>query len=129
MHNHELKYKELTRAIIGCAMQVHSYFGVGFPEIVYKRALLMELRNLGLECKEEFEKDIVYKGKVISRRRLDILVEGLILLECKAQKELDNGDMVQTLNYLRVFELEVGLLLNFGAPSLFFKRYVNTIRV
>ena len=89
----------------------------------------MELRNLGLECKEEFEKDIVYKGKVISRRRLDILVEGLILLECKAQKELDNGDMVQTLNYLRVFELEVGLLLNFGAPSLFFKRYVNTIRV
>jgi GxxExxY protein len=73
MHYQELKYKELTRKIIGCAMQVHSYFGIGFREIVYKRALLIELKKLGLECKEELEKENLYQGKLIYRRELEFL--------------------------------------------------------
>jgi GxxExxY protein len=123
----DLKYHELTEKIIGCAMKVHRYFGPGFPEVVYKRALIIELRKIGINCKEEVERDIVYEGKTIHKRRLDLLVEDVVLTELKALKEVDNSDMNQILNYLRVFKIEVGLLLNFGAPSLFFKRYVHTI--
>lgn len=123
-----LKYHELTDKIIGCAMKVHRYFGSGFPEIVYQRALIIELRKIGITCKEEVERDIIYEGKIIHKRRLDLLVEDVVLLELKALKEVDNSEMNQILNYLRIFNIEVGLLLNFGAPSLFFKRYIHTIK-
>jgi GxxExxY protein len=123
-----LKYHELTEKIIGCAMKVHRYFGPGFPEIVYQRALIIELRKIGITCKEEVERDIIYEGKVIHKRRLDLLVEDVVLLELKALKQVDNSEMNQILNYLRIFNIEVGLLLNFGAPSLFFKRYIHTIK-
>ena len=123
----DLKYHELTHKIIGCAMKVHRHFGVGFPEVVHKRALIIELRNAGLSCQEEVEKEIIYQEKLIHKRRLDLLVENVVLLELKALKEVDNTEMNQILNYLRIFKIEVGLLLNFGADSLFFKRYVHTV--
>ncbi len=109
-------------------MKVHRYFGPGFPEIVYQRALIIELRKIGIICKEEVERDIIYEGKIIHKRRLDLLVEDVVLLELKALKEVDNSEMNQILNYLRIFNIEVGLLLNFGVPSLFFKRYIHTIK-
>jgi GxxExxY protein len=124
----DLKYHELTEKIIGCAMKVHRHFGPGFPEIVYKRALIIELNKIGIACKEEVEREIIYEGKLIHKRRLDLLVEAVVLLELKALKEVDNSDMNQILNYLRIFKIEVGLLLNFGAPSLFFKRYILTVK-
>ncbi len=123
----DLKYKDLTEKIIGCAMKVHRYFGSGFPEVVYKRALIIELRKIGISCLEEVERDIIYDDKVIHKRRLDLLVEDVVLVELKALKEVDNSEMNQVLNYLRIFKIEVGLLLNFGASSLFFKRYIHTI--
>jgi GxxExxY protein len=123
----DLKYYDVTEKIIGCAMKVHRYFGPGFPEVVYQRALIIELRKIGISCKEEVERAIVYEGKTIYKRRLDLLVEDVVLAELKARKEVDNSEMNQILNYLRVFKIEVGLLLNFGAPSLFFKRYIHTI--
>lgn len=122
-----LKYYELTEKIIGCAMRVHRYFGPGFPEIVYKRALMIEFEKIGLTYRQEVEKDIIYEGKTIHKRRLDLIVENVVLLELKAQKTVDNGDYNQILNYLRVFKMEVSLLLNFGASSLQFKRFVNTV--
>jgi GxxExxY protein len=122
----DLKYKELTGKIIGCAMKVHRYFGPGFPEIVYHRALKSELAKIGLKFKSEFEKDIYYEEVLISKRRLDLLVEDLVLVELKAVKELDSGDQFQIINYLRVFKIEVGLLLNFGSKSLQYKRYIRT---
>ena len=118
----DLKYHELTHKIIGCAMKVHRH-----PEVIYKRALIIELRNAGLSCQEEVEKEIIYQEKLIHKRRLDLLVENIVLLELKALKEVDNTEMNQILNYLRIFKIEVGLLLNFGADSLFFKRYVHTV--
>jgi GxxExxY protein len=124
---HDLKYHELTEKIIGCAMRVHSYFEPGFPEIVYKRALMIEMQKLGINFREEVEKDILYENRLIYKRRLDLIVENIVLLELKAIKEIDNGDFNQILNYLRVFKMEVGLLFNFGAPSLQFKRFVHTI--
>ncbi|HKB44610.1 MAG TPA: GxxExxY protein [Chitinophagaceae bacterium] len=124
----DLKYYELTEKIIGCAMRVHRYFGPGFPEIVYKRALMIEFQKLGLAFKQEVEKDIIYENALIYKRRLDLIVENIVLLELKAQKEVDNGDYNQIINYLRVFKMEVSLLLNFGASSLQFKRFVHTIQ-
>ena len=108
-------------------MKVHRYFGPGFPEIVYKRALVIELTKIGVNFKEEVERDIIYEGKIIHKRRLDLIVEDVVLVELKALKEVDNSETNQVLNYLRVFKIEVGLLLNFGAPSLFFKRYIHTL--
>ena len=61
----DLKYKELTEKIIGCAMKVHRHFGLGFPEIVYKRALIIELEKVGLKLKQEIEKDIIYDDQLI----------------------------------------------------------------
>jgi GxxExxY protein len=122
-----LKYHELTEKIIGCAMKVHRHFGLGFPEIVYKRALIIELEKIGLKLKQEIEKDIIYDDRLIYKRRLDLIVGDVVLVELKAIKEVDNGDYNQILNYLRVFKLEVGLLINFGAPSLQFKRLINSL--
>ena len=124
----DLKYHELTEKIIGCAMKVHRHFGLGFPEIVYKRTLIIELEKIGLKLKQEIEKDIIYDGRLIYKRRLDLIVEDVILVELKAIKEVDNGDYNQILNYLGVFKLEVGLLINFGAPSLQFKRLINSLK-
>ena len=123
----DLKYKDLTEKIIGCAMKVHRYFGSGFPEVVYKRALIIELRKINISCLEEVVRDIIYDDKVIHKRRLDLLVEDVVLVELKALKEVDNSEVNQVLNYLKVFKIEVGLLLNFGASSLFFKRYINAL--
>ena len=124
----DLKYHELTEKIIGCAMKVHRHFGLGFPEIVYKRTLIIELEKIGLKLKQEIEKDIIYDDQLIYKRRLDLIVEDVILVELKAIKEVDNGDYNQILNYLGVFKLEVGLLINFGAPSLQFKRLINSLK-
>jgi len=123
----DLKYHDLTEKIIRCAMKVHRYFGLGFPEIVYKWALIIELEKIGLKLKQEIERDIIYDDCLIYKRRLDLIVEDVVLVELKAIKEVDNGDYNQILNYLRVFKLEVGLLINFGAPSLQFKRLINSL--
>lgn len=107
-------------------MRVHSWFGLGFPEIVYKRSLCIELEKVGLRYQPEVEKEIFYQGHCIGKRRLDLMVENCVLVELKAVHDLDQKAISQTLNYLKVFDLEVGLVLNFGATSLQFKRLVNT---
>lgn len=107
-------------------MQVHRYFGLGFPEIIYKRSLAIELKKAGLSFQQESERDIVYNGQVIGKRRLDLVIENKVLVELKAIHELDSKTINQTLNYLKVFDLEVGLVLNFGSESLQFKRLINT---
>jgi len=122
----ELKYHEITGQVIGCAMKVHRYFGPGFPEIVYQRTLMIELKIIPLVCDSEVEKEIFYEGHLITKRRLDLIVENNILVELKAVVEIDNSCYAQIINYLRVFNIEVGLLLNFGASSLQFKRFINT---
>ena len=124
----DLKYHEITEKIIGCAMKVHRYFGLGFPEIVYKRALIIELSKIGFKVKQEIEKDIIYDDQLIYKRKLDLIIEDVVLVELKAIKEVSNEDFNQILNYLKVFKMEVGLLINFGASSLQFKRLINTLK-
>ena len=125
METNQLKHSQVTEKVIGCAMKVHSHFGLGFPEIIYKRALLIELEKVGLFYRSEEERNIFYDGQLIGKRRLDILIEDQVLVEIKALKEVDKNSFNQVLNYLKVFDLEVGLLLNFGAESLHFKRFIN----
>ena len=122
----KLKYHKVTGQIIGCAMKVHGYFGPGFPETVYKRSLIIELQKNSLTYSSGIEREIFYEERLIGKRRLDLLIENNILVELKAVTEVNNSCCAQIINYLRVFNIEVGLLLNFGSASLQFKRFVNT---
>jgi GxxExxY protein len=118
------KYSDITEKIIRCAMNVHNYFGSGFPEIIYQRALEKEFEKNGLKFQKEIEQPVFYYNEKIGSRRVDFLVEGVILLELKAVTELTSYYFSQILNYIKAFNLEVGLLINFGEKSLRFKRFV-----
>lgn len=121
----EYKYSELTSKIIGCAMTVHSSLGNGFQEFIYQRALEIEMTDSGLNFSREYEMPVYYKSKQIGKRRVDFLVEGIVSVELKAVIELQDSHLAQAINYLEVYDLEIGLLINFGAKSLQFKRVTN----
>ncbi len=113
---------DLTYKIIGCAMKVHSTLGNGFQEVIYQRALAIELRNAGLAYSREQEMSIFYDGEEIGKRRVDFLIEGEVLVELKAIVQLEDAHLAQGLNYLVAYNLDKGLLINFGARSLQVKR-------
>lgn len=121
----QFEHGALTRTIIGCAMEVHSRLGNGFQEVIYQRALSIELRQSGLEFTREHEMEIFYRDENIGTRRVDFLVSGIIMVEIKAIIELEDVHLAQALNYLEAYNLGVGLLINFGARSLQFKRVMN----
>ena len=113
---------DLTGKIIGCAMKVHSTLGNGFQEVIYQRALAIEMDRAGLSYAREKEMDIFYRGVDIGTRRVDFLVENEILVELKALTSLEDVHLAQAKNYLEAFNLNIGLLINFGETSLKFKR-------
>ena len=121
----DFKYVELTRKIISCAMEVHSILGNGYQEVIYQRALAHEFRLRGIRFKREVEMQVYYKGKLVGTRRVDFLVEDLICVELKATSKLEPVHLAQAINYLESYNLEVGLLLNFGTMSLEFHRVTN----
>ena len=125
LDDRSLKYQELTHRIIGCAMKVHSAIGFGFQELIYQRAMWHEMQHQGLSFERECDMPVAYEGVQVGTRRVDFFVEGIVLVELKAVSKLDDLHIVQVRNYLEVFGLEVGLLLNFGARSLEFKRLRN----
>ena len=119
------KYQELTHKIIGAAMEVHRHLGNGFQEVVYQRALAIEfdLRNIHFE--REKEMPLKYKGYDIGTRRVDFFIEEKIMLEIKAVIQLEDVHLAQAINYLEAYSMEIGLLINFGSPSLQFKRVMK----
>lgn len=121
----EYKYSELTGKIIGCAMRVHAALGNGFQEVIYQRALEIEMRLEGLSFGREFEMPIFYRQEQIGTRRVDFLVEGIVSVELKAVTFLEDVHLAQAINYLEAYDLEIGLLINFGAKSLQQKRIIN----
>jgi len=125
MINNEYKYSDITEKIIGCAMKVHSKLGNGFQEVIYQRALAIELAEANLEFTREQEMEIFYKDQRIGTRRVDFFVEGRVLVELKALVQLEDVHLAQAINYLEAFDMEVGLLINFGVKSLQFKRLSN----
>lgn len=113
---------DLTYKVIGCAMKVHSVLGNGFQEVIYQRALAIEMKNQGLFFQREVKMPLFYDNKDIGTRRVDFLVDNLVLVELKAIIKLEDVHLAQGLNYLVAYKLDKGLLLNFGSQSLEIKR-------
>jgi GxxExxY protein len=125
----DLPHAELTGVIIGAAMQVHRTMGRGFLEAVYRNALAFELRQAGLDVEVEQRIRVCYRGVVVGEYVADLMVEGSVIAEIKAVRVLAVAHEVQLVNYLTATGIEVGLLLNFGAPRLEFKRKVRSLPV
>jgi GxxExxY protein len=123
-----MEEQELTRRIIGCAMKVHATLGPGFLESVYQKALAHELRKAGLNVECEKRLTVHYDGVPVGDFSADILVENEVMLELKANHALAPAHEVQLVNYLTATGIEIGLLLNFGAQRLEFKRKTRTYR-
>ncbi|MFZ1806234.1 MAG: GxxExxY protein [Cyclobacteriaceae bacterium] len=113
---------DLTYKIIGCAMKVHSTLGNGFQEVIYQRALAIELEKAGIRFAREVDQTILYEGIDIGTRRADFLVENEVMVELKAIIKMEDVHLAQGLNYLVAYKFDKGLLINFGAQSLEVKR-------
>jgi GxxExxY protein len=116
---------EITYFIIGCAMKVHNQLGNGFQEVIYQRCLAIELEKAGLSFVREIEQDIYYDGIKVGTRRADFVVEGKIIVELKALINLEDVHLAQAKNYVVAYDFPIGLLINFGAISLQYKKIYN----
>ena len=119
------EFNDCTSKIIGCAMRVHSTLGNGFQEVIYQRALQIEMSLNGLAFQREMEMSIFYRDEHIGTRRVDFFVDGAIMLELKAVIQLEDVHLAQAINYLEAYNMKTGLLINFGSKSLQFKRLLN----
>lgn len=119
------EFKDCSSRIIGCAMRVHSSLGNGFQEVIYQRALEIEMALAGLVFTREMEMPIFYRNEQIGARRVDFFVEGEIMVELKALILLEDVHLAQGINYLEAYNIKIGLLINFGSKSLQFKRLLN----
>ena len=126
MIKEEYKYSELTSKIIGCGMAIHRALGNGFQEVIYQRALEIELTDNGIAFSREHDMPVYYKNQQIGTRRVDFLIESVVSVELKAIIKLEDVHFAQAINYLEAYDLEVGLLINFGSKSLEFKRLLNS---
>ncbi|HEX6169391.1 MAG TPA: GxxExxY protein [Chitinophagaceae bacterium] len=120
-----MKHEDFTYKIIACAMEVHKKIGPGYPEYIYHRALIIEFKLQDVIFEDELEIKIYYKGEQVGIRRVDFLVEKEIPVEIKAATEISDLNIAQAKNYLEAGGIEIGLLINFGASSLQFKRMIN----
>lgn len=125
MQNSKELHADLTHKIIGCAMKVHRTLGNGFQEVIYQRCLAIELEKNGIYFEREQDIPIYYDGHNVGTRRADFLVENKVLVETKALVNLEDVHLAQAMNYLEAYQLDVGLLINFGAQSLQFKRVLS----
>jgi GxxExxY protein len=120
-----MKHEEITKRIIGCVMTVHKILGNGFQKVIYQRAMEIEMRLAKLKFQREMEMPIFYCNEQIGKRRVDFFVEDCIMVELKAVVRSEDVHLAQAMNYLEAYKMEIGLLINFGARSLEFKRVHN----
>ena len=125
MIDQRYKFSEETSKVIGYALEVHKQLGNGFQEVIYQRALEIEFCNNFIPFKREFQMPVMYKGEQIGERRVDFLVFEKISVELKAIIKLEPVHFAQGINYLEAYNLEIGLLINFGSTSLEVKRLLN----
>jgi len=121
----KLMHEDITHKIIGCAMRVHTTLGNGFQEVIYQRALEIEMALAGISFEREKEMSIYYRDVVTGIRRADFFVEDLIMVELKSLIVLEDVHLSQAINYLETYNIEIGLLINFGSISLTYKRVLN----
>ncbi len=123
--NENFLLKKECYDIVGVAMKVHSSLGFGFLEAVYQEALEIGFTQAGIPFSSQHELKIRLWGRELKKTYCaDFFVFNAIIVEIKAQKTLTSADEAQLLNYMKAADVPVGLLLNFGAPSLEFKRFV-----
>ena len=120
-----LTLDEITYKINGCAMKVHNTLGNGFQEVIYQRCLAIEFQRAGLNFGREVEQTIFYDGIEVGTRRADFVVEGRVIVELKALINLEDVHLAQAKNYVVAYDFPIGLLINFGANSLQFKKVFN----
>ena len=118
-------YEELTKRIIAGAIEVNKRLGNGFQEVIYQRALEIEMKFAGLGFVREMEMPVFYRDEQIGTRRVDFFVENKIMVEMKAVTRLEEVHLAQALSYCEAYKMEIGLLINFGSKSLEFKRVHN----
>jgi GxxExxY protein len=116
---------QITYKINGCAMKVHNTLGNGFQEVIYQRCLAIELTRAGLDFVREKEHAIYYEGISVGKRRADFVIEEKLILELKAVINLEDVHLAQAKNYVVAYDFPIGLLINFGATSLQFKKIFN----
>lgn len=121
----EYLYKNLTHKIIGAAFEVYKELGYGFLEKIYQRAFILELKLQGLEVENQKSIEVFYKDQSVRNYVADLLADGKVLVELKAEKEMDSRHEAQLINYLKATNLKVGLLINFGQSKYEPKRIVN----
>ena len=126
MAESDLLYSELTRNIIGAAMEVHRILGTGFVESVYEESLAIEfdLRKIPYERQKPI--DVLYKDRLAKQFVCDFIVYDKIIVELKAIRKISDIEQTQVLNYLKATELNLGLLLSFGNSSLEVKRLIDS---
>ena len=120
-----MKHEDITYKIIAGGMEVLKKIGPGYPEYIYHRALIIEFKLQDVGFISEYEIKIYYKGDLVGLRKVDFLVNGVIPVEIKAATELSDLNIAQAKNYLEAGGAEIGLLINFVASSLQFKRIFN----
>lgn len=113
MNDKELN--QLTRRVIGCAIEVHRHLGPGLLESIYESALCIELEMAGLACERQKPVPVTYKGHALGEHRLDILVEDTVVLELKSVERFDPVFEAQILSYLKMTGKPLGLLINFNS--------------
>jgi GxxExxY protein len=121
----DYKYGDVTEKIIGASFRIHGTLKNGFQEIIFQRALELELKVMNLDYSREFEMPVYYLDQQIGTRRVDFLVDGKISVELKAIIKLEDVHIAQAMNYFEAYNLEIGLLINFGSKRLEFHRLTN----
>ena len=119
-------YKETTEKILNASFEVHKALGSGFLESVYEEALAVEFDLQKISFERQKKLDVYYKNRTVKSFYADYVVEGCVLVELKAIRTYAENEIAQVLNYLKGGKIQVGLLLNFGASSLQWKRLINS---
>jgi GxxExxY protein len=121
----EKNINQITHTIIGYAMRIHSELGSCYNEVIYQRALALEFNQLGLQYKRKLSMPIIYLNENIGTRRIDFLVNDSVIVEIKVRPQIDFMTKYQLINYLEIYNVAHGLLINFGSSSLQFNRLYN----
>ena len=117
-----IKYRELTQQIISAAITVHRELGPGFLESIYEESLSIELGYRGIQYERQKEVNILYKGQSVGEYRLDLLVAGIVVVELKAIKRLEDIHFAIVRLYMKSLNIETGLIFNFASMPLTIKR-------
>ena len=118
-------HSDITAEILSIAFEVHNIIGSGFVESVYQKAMLVECGIRAVQADSEIELPVYYKNIKVGSRRADLLIKKKVIVELKAVSDLNDTHLAQAINYLEAFNLEVGLLINFGSKSLQYKRVIH----